>query len=355
MQTSPQAMRSLLPLLCTAVLLVLTLSACQSDEQANDLVIYSGRSEVLVDSLVEMYREQTGDAVNVEVRYGSDAQLLAALEEEGDQSPADVFWANTVGALGQATAAGLLAPLPEDLLDRPTRFTPEGGRWLPVTTRFRVLAYNPEAVDVDDLPDSVTDLPALEQFEGRIGWTPTYSSFQDFVTALRLVEGNEAARTWLNGMQALNPNGYPSNTPMVQALAAGEIDLALTNHYYILRLKHGDAKVEEPSDVTPEATVETHYFAPGDIGNLALVTGAGALQTSDRSDAAQDFLQFLLSEEAQSYAANTLNEYPLIDRAETPAYLMPIDEARQLSPDFDLERLSELDATLQLLRDADIL
>jgi len=351
----PQAMRSFFPFLCTAVLMVLTLSACQSEEQDNDLVIYSGRSEVLVDSLVEMYRQQTGDEVNVQVRYGSDAQLLAALEEEGDQSPADVFWANTVGALGQATAAGLLSPLPAELLDRPSRFTPEGGQWLPVTTRFRVLAYNPEAVDGDDLPASVTDLPALEQFTGRMGWTPTYSSFQDFITALRLTEGEEATRTWLDGMLALNPNGYASNTPMVQALAAGEIDLALTNHYYVLRLKHGDANVDTASDVAPEAAVETHYFAPGDVGNLALVTGAGVLQTSERSDTAQDFLQFLLSEEAQAFAANTLNEYPLIDRAETPAYLMPIDEAQQLSPDFNLERLSELDATLQLLRDADIL
>lgn len=348
-------MRTLLPLLFSALLLVLTLGACQSNDEENDLVIYSGRSEVLVDSLVEMYREQTGDEVNVQVRYGSDAQLLAALEEEGDQSAADVYWANTVGALGQATEAGLLAPLPEDLLDRPSRFTPEGGQWLPVTTRFRVLAYNPEAVDVEDLPDSVTDLPDLEQFDGRIGWTPSYSSFQDFVTGLRLVEGQEAAEAWLAGMQDLNPNGYASNTPMVQALAAGEIDLALTNHYYVLRIKHGDANVGDASDLRPEAAVETHYFAPGDIGNLALVTGAGVLQTSDQSEAAQDFLQFLLSEEAQAFAANTLNEYPLIDNADTPSYLMPIDEAQQLSPDFNLERLSELDATLQLLRDADIL
>ena len=346
-------MRNFLLVLLSALLLTFTLSACQSGDSADsELVIYSGRSEVLVDSLVEMYRQQTGEAVDVNVRYGSDAQLLAAIEEEGDQSPADVFWANTTGALGQATDAGLLTTLPDSLLALSLRFAPESGQWAPITTRFRVLAYNPEQVDPDELPDSVADLPELDQFEGRIGWTPAYSSFQDFVTALRIVEGDETARAWLDGVQALNPNAYPSNTPMIQALAAGEIDIALTNHYYVLRLKHGDAKVDDPTTVTPQASVETHHFAQGDIGNLALVTGAGVLQTSDQSEQARDFLRFLLSEQAQGFAANTLNEYPLIEGAETPEYLMPLDEAQQLSPDFDLERLSELDATLRMLRDA---
>jgi iron(III) transport system substrate-binding protein len=334
-----------------AVLLVLPLSACQpaAEEEAGEVVIYSGRSEVLVDSLVEMYRQQTG--VDVQVRYGSDAQLLAALEEEGDRSPADVFWANTTGALGQAVQAGLLAPLPDSLLRRPTGFVPSGGRWMPITTRFRVLAYNPDRVSPEELPTSVLDLPDRAAFAGRIGWTPTYSSFQDFVTALRVVHGEDTTRAWLEGMQALDPNAYASNTPMIQALAAGEIDVALTNHYYVLRLKYGDAKIEDPTAVTPEAAVATHHFAPGDIGNLALVTGAGVLQTSDQAEQAHDVLRFLLSEPAQSFAANTLNEYPLIEQAEVPDYLMPLDEARQLSPTFDLERLSELDATLQLLRD----
>lgn len=339
--------------LLTATLLILTLGACQQEEAGGELVIYSGRSQVLVDSLVEMYRDQAG--VPVRVRYGTDAQLLAALEEEGDQSPADVFWANTTGALGQATEADLLTELPDSLLDRPARFVPSNGLWLPTTTRFRVLAYNPERVEPDALPASVLDLPELEEFEGRIGWTPTYSSFQDFVTALREVHGEDATREWLEGVEALDPNEYSSNTPMIRALADGEIDIALTNHYYVLRLKYGDAKVEDEADVTPDAPVETYHFEEGDVGNLALVAGAGVLATSDQPEAAQDFLAFLLSEEAQRYAANTLNEYPLIEDVEGPDYLMPTDEALALSPEFDFERLSDLDATLQLLRDVGML
>jgi len=165
--------------LSLVVTLVLSLLGC-GGEQQDELVIYSGRSKALVDSLVQQYRQQAD--VPVRVRYGTDSQLLAALQEEGDQSPADVFWANTTGALGNAVNNGLLTELPDTLANRAARFTPSNQRWTPVTTRFRVLAYNSDAVSPEDLPDSVLDLPEHEEFEGRVGWTPAYSSFQDFVS-----------------------------------------------------------------------------------------------------------------------------------------------------------------------------
>lgn len=344
-QPNDPAMRNSFFALLSALLLVFTLSACQQGGGNGELVVYSGRSQVLVDSLVQVYRQQTGQEISV--RYGTDAQLLAALEEEGDQSPADVFWANTTGALTQAASADLLAQLPDSILALPGSFVPESGLWTPVTARFRVLAYNPDVVNPEDLPASVLDLPDLNQFEGRVGWTPAYSSFQDFVTAMRLTHGSDTTRTWLNDMQALNPNAYTSNTSMIRALTAGEVDVALTNHYYILRMKYGNA--ESAGD--RYAPVETYHFAPGDVGNLALVTGAAQLATSDQSEQAQRFLQFLLSDQAQGFATTIVNEYPVVDGVEVPEYMTPVSETLQLSPTFNYERLSELDATLQLLRD----
>ncbi|MFB6247016.1 MAG: iron ABC transporter substrate-binding protein [Salinibacter sp.] len=346
------------------VVLVATLVGCGGEQ--DELVIYSGRSRALVDSLVSMYQQRAD--VPVRVRYGSDAQLLAALQEEGDQSPADVYWANTTGALGNAVNNDLLAELPDSITSTPARFVPSNQRWTPVTTRFRVLAYNSDRVDPGTLPDSVANLPEHEELKGRIGWTPAYSSFQDFVTAMRVTEGSEATRAWLQGVAALDPNSYTSNTPMIRALAAGEIDVALTNHYYVLRLKHGGAEgeyeggegeeeseEEEESQTRASAPVETYRFAKGDLGNLALVTGAGVLQTSDQSAAAQRFLQFLLSEEAQSFAANRVNEYPVVSGTEVPDYMVPVDSALALSPEFDLQRLQEMDPTLDLLRDVGLL
>jgi len=344
------------------LLLAAALVGCGGEQ--DELVIYSGRSQALVDSLVQQYQAQSD--IPVRVRYGSDTQLQAALQEEGDQSPADVFWANTTGALGNAVNNDQLATLPDSLLNRPDRFVPSNGRWTPVTTRFRVLAYNTERVDTTDLPDSVLDLPEMDELEGRIGWTPAYSSFQDFVTALRLTEGEETARTWLEDMQELNPNSYTSNTPMIEALAAGEIDVALTNHYYVLRIQHSapegeyegdeeEEEEEEEEEIPASAPVDMYRFADGDFGNLALVTGAGVLQTSDQTDAAHDFLRFLLSQEAQSFAANQVNEYPVVSGTDVPDYMMPVEDALALSPEFELDRLREREATLELLRDVGLL
>ena len=322
-------------------------------QQTDDkLVVYSGRSQALVDDLVAEFKEQSD--IDVEVRYGNDAELLAILNEEGEKSPADVYWANTTGALANASQEGLLVTLPDSLVNKPASYTSSSGEWIPVTVRFRVLAYNPQEVDASALPSSVMDLPQMEGIEGRVGWTPTYSSFYDFMTAMRLQKGEEATRTWLEGMQSLNPQAYSSNTPMIQALAAGEIDVALTNHYYVLRMKHGDAKSgdQEPQ---PEAAVETYHFAEGDIGNLALVTGAAQLQTANSSEAAQQFLSFLLSKQAQEFAVQSVNEYPVIKGVSVPDYLLDEERALELSPEYDYEQLKQLEGTLNLLREAGLI
>ncbi|NIT60786.1 MAG: extracellular solute-binding protein, partial [Aliifodinibius sp.] len=214
------------------------LSSC-GETSDDELVVYSGRSQGLVDPLVQDFKEQTG--INIEVRYGNDAELLAVMSEEGEQSPADIYWANTTGALANASQEGKLVELPDSLTSKPASYTSSSGEWIPVTVRFRTLAYNPNEVDPKDLPESVMDLTGMEEFDGRIGWTPTYSSFYDFMTSMRLIEGEDIAKEWLEGMQNLNPKSYSSNTPMLQALAGGEIDIALTNHYYIFRMKHGGA------------------------------------------------------------------------------------------------------------------
>lgn len=336
-------------------LCVFLLFGC-SESDPDELVIYSGRSQALVDELVADFKEQTG--VNVKVRYGNDAELLAVMGEEGDRSPADVYWANTTGALANASQQNMLVTLPDSLLNKPDSYTSSSGEWVPVTVRFRVMAYNPNNVDPDDLPDSVLDLPQMEEFEGRIGWTPTYSSFYDFITAMRLTEGDDIARNWLQDMIDLNPKAYSSNTPMVQAIAAGEIDIALTNHYYILRMKQGGEEGEYEDhehygeeDPNPKASIDTYHFASGDIGNLALVTGAAQLQTADSEELAQQFLSFLLSQQAQEFAAQAVHEYPVIREVELPKYLLDEEEAFELSPDYDYEQLQQLEGTLNLLRE----
>lgn len=348
-------MRRFLPLL--ALLALPPLAACADDagdgapadvrigDAEGPLVIYSGRRDVLVGPLVAQFEQATG--IDVEVRYGTDAELIAALQEEGQASPADVLWANTAGALG--AAGDLLAVLPDSLLRKPAAFVPSSEQWVPVTTRFRVLAYNPQRVEAASLPASVLDLPQRAALQGRVGWTPTYSSFQDFVTALRLLRGEEAAAQWLQGMRALAPKAYESNTPMLEALAAGEIDVALTNHYYVLRMLQGAAE-GDAGGAPAGAPVAMHHFAEGDVGNLALVTGAGLLRTATHPEAARRFLAFVLAADAQAFAATEVNEYPVVPGVALPPSFLPFDRAVALSPTLDFERLSDLEATLDLLR-----
>lgn len=345
--------------LVTALSAILLLGSC-AETSSDQLVVYSGRSQALVDQLVTDFKKQTD--IDIEVRYGNDAELLAVMNEEGDQSPADIYWANTTGALAIGSKQNLLKTLPDSLLDKSDEFTAGSEEWVPVTVRYRVLAYNPDEVDRADLPSSVMDVAGFEQFEGRIGWTPTYSSFYDFMTTMRLEEGEDVAREWLNDMQELNPKSYSSNTPMVQAIVSGEIDVALTNHYYILRMKYGGGEGEyedhehygeaEPDEGAP---IETYHFENGDIGNLALITGAAELQTSNNSEAAHQFISFLLSKQAQEYAAQSVHEYPVLRGISLPDYMLEEEKAFELSPEYDYEQLQQLEGTLNLLREAGII
>lgn len=327
---------------------------------SESLVVYSGRSRALVDDLVKNFEAKTGQTVNV--RYGNDAELLAVMREEGERSPADVYWANTTGALANASKDDMLKTLPDTLLNIPASYSSSSGMWIPVTVRFRVLAYNPQKVDTTELPSSVLDLVDMKGYSGRIGWTPTYSSFYDFITTMRTEIGEQTTRRWLLQMQQLNPEAYSSNPPMIQALIAGEIDIALTNHYYILQYKYGGAEGEyeeeiyfDEPEVDAEAPIATYHFKSGDIGNLALVTGASLLQTSDQDEVALEFLRYLLSAEAQQYAAEVVHEYPVIQSVDLPDYMLDSEKALQISPDYDYEQLQNLAETLNMLREAGML
>ena len=134
----------------------LTLASCGGGG-SDTLTIYSGREEELVAPLIEQFKTETG--TDVEVRYGDSAELAATIAEEGDNSPADVFFAQDPGSLGSVEREGLLAKLPQAALDRvPPRFRDPDGHWVGTSGRSRVIAYNTDALTEDEVPDSVFDL-----------------------------------------------------------------------------------------------------------------------------------------------------------------------------------------------------
>jgi len=302
------------------------------------LTIYSGREEELVAPLFEMFTEETG--IEVEVRYGDSAELAATIAEEGGNSPADLFWAQDPGSLGSVESQ--LVELPEEILDRvDTRFRDTEGRWVGTSGRSRVIVYNTDALSEDEVPDSVFDLTD-PKWKGRIGIAPTNASFQAFVTAMRLAEGDEKTRQWLLDLKKNDPKEYEKNTPIVEAAAAGEIDVGLVNHYYLYLVK----------EEQPDAPIANHFLAPGDPGALVSVAGAAVLASSDQEDDAERFVEFLLSDEAQRFYVDEAEEaeYPLVEGIEPKEGLPPLEELE--GPDVDLTSFgAEHEATIELLRE----
>lgn len=306
------------------------------------LVVYAGRGEDLVGPLIERFEAASG--VTVEVNYAGTTDLAATILEEGDASPADVFFAQDAGALGAVGAEGRLATLPDATLDAvDPRFRSDDGQWVGLSGRARVVVYDTRILDESEVPaqiDAFTD-PA---WKGRIGWAPTNASLQAFVTAYRVLEGDDAAKAWLEGIVANEPKVYEGNGAILAAVAAGEVEVGFVNHYYLMR------QLAEAGDAFP---VRNRFLDAADPGSLINVAGVGVLSTAPNPTAAQAFVDYLLSPESQAYFAEETFEYPLIDGVPAPEGLPGLTEIG--SPDMDLSDLSDLEGTLQLMQEAGVL
>jgi iron(III) transport system substrate-binding protein len=309
---------------------------------ADVLTVYSGREEEYVARLYDMFERDTG--IEVEPRYGDSAELAATLMEEGDASPADVFFSQDAGSLGAVAEEGMLAPLDEEVLQRvEPRFRSPDGLWTGTSGRARVAAYNTEQVDENDLPDSITGFTD-PKWKGRIGFPPTNSSFQAFVAAMILTEGESATRAFLEGLIDNDPKFFEDNEATTRAVADGEIDVGFVNHYYLYEVEAEEGNIP----------VANHFFSHGDPGALVNAAGVGILRSSANEGAAKRFVDYLLSREAQSYFAREIWEYPLAAGVDPSAGLLPLQEIE--SPDIDLSDLGgSLERALNLLAETGIL
>jgi iron(III) transport system substrate-binding protein len=340
--------RNTLLLLIIAVLVGVMIVACRPAEETGPgrLVIYSGRSESLVDPLIQQFAAVTG--IQVDVRYGGTAELAATLLEEGQNSPADIFYAQDPGGLGAVAAAGMLSPLPDAILQQvPSRYAAPTGEWVAISGRARVVVYNTDAI-IDPATELPGDLGGFTEPEwnGRIGWAPTNGSFQAMLTGMRAIWGDEQTAAWLLGIQANNPLVYPNNTTIITGVAAGEVDVGFTNHYYLYRF------LAEEGD----GFKARNYFLPGGgPGSLVMVSGAGILDTAANRENAERFLEFLLSVPGQQYFAAQTFEYPLVEGVATSSELPPLAELDTVAVEVDLADMADLEGTVQMLSDLGIL
>ena len=301
------------------------------------LTVYSGRGEFLVGDLIG-YIDGLYDDLDLTVRYSGSTDLVNQIANEGDGSPADVFYSVNAGALGALADAGRTQALPDDVAEK-VREEFRTDQWVGTSGRARTISYNTEALSEPDLPDDIMAYP--EEFAGDLSWAPTYGSAQAFVTAMRILEGESATRDWLEAMVERGATTYPDEFRACQEVADGEVDAAFANHYYIQRVLDGN----------PEAPIATAFTA-GDAGAVFNVAGAAAVDTASDADLAANFVRHLLSAEAQDYFARSTFEYPLIPDVEPIGDLPSIDELDV--PDVDLSELSNLEPTIDLMRDAGV-
>jgi len=310
-----------------------------NEPETEGITLYSGRIPAAIGPAVDSYEAEARR--DVQVRFADTADLAATLVEEGDASPADAFFAQEPGAIAAVAEAGLLAPLPRDILERvPPRFRDPEGRWVGVTGRARVIAYNRDVVEESELPSSPFGL-ADPRWEDRVGWSPASSSMQEYVTALRAKYGDERTKQWLEAMVDNGAVSFPDNVTIRDAVAKGEIDVGLINHYYVAQ-----AIAAEGSDY-PVAV----YFPPGGLGSLMLLTSVGVLDSSDRKPEAFDFVRSLLSPESQAFFTSSSKEYPLA-RGTEPDPSLDVPLAKIPASDSDLVDLKELQGTIDLMKES---
>ncbi|MGQ5517540.1 extracellular solute-binding protein [Halococcus saccharolyticus] len=308
------------------------------------LSIYLGGGEgglytEFLDLLGQMYPD-----FNVELRTASSAQLANTLitEVNSGSTNADVFWAIDVGALGVVADNDATVELPTDVVEPvPESFRPDN-QWVGVAGRARSVPFNTDTLSADQIPNKVQRFTDAQPLEGSMGWAPTYGSFQSFITAMRLLRGEQGAKSWLRGMQQQGISEYPDEFLISNAVADGELAAGFANHYYTLRVKAA----------RPDAPIEL-AFTKGDAGALINAAGVEIVKGTQRRELATNFIRHLLTAEAQEFFATRTFAYPMVPGVPPVGGLPTIDELNP--PQLDLAKLSNLEPTLTLMREVGVL
>ncbi len=331
-----------------------SLSACgnSSASAANTLILYNGQHLQTADNLISAFEKKTGIKV---IPVTNDEDVLAdQIEEEGSRSPADVFFTENSPPLEALQAKGLLSPVDAATLAKtPSRYNSPQGDWVGVSARVSVIIYNPSLISASQLPTRVSQL-ADARYAGKLALAPGETDFQPIVTAYLHAYGKAATLSWLKRIYA-NASGhvYEANEDIADEVNRGEVAFGVINQYYWYRLRAEDGAANMHSKIT--------YFAPGDPGYVIDVSGAAILKSSKHQAAAQKFLAFLVSRQAQEIIATpgfgtnqSLSfEYPIASGVTTHAGETPFSQLRPYP--ISIAELGTGAEAIDLMREAGLL
>jgi iron(III) transport system substrate-binding protein len=299
-------------LIVAAFVGVVLATSASSDEE---LVIYSARSHYGEEQPFEDFAERTG--IDLRIRGGSASELYERLRSEGDETPADVLITVDAANLWRAKDAGLLEPVHSALLDRdvPADLRDPDDEWFGLTLRARTIMRSTKRVG----PGEVTTYEGLgdPRWKGRLCLRSGTSEYNVSFVADRLAkDGREATERMLRRWMANDPEMVGSDTDVLEAIAEGDCDVGLTNHYYLRRERDEDPKF-------PVAPVWADQQGRGTHVNLS---GMGVVRGSDHADEARALIEFLTRPAEQRVFVENNHEFAVTG---TPKFRRdPIDVAR---------------------------
>jgi iron(III) transport system substrate-binding protein len=280
-----------------------------AEPSAGELNLYSSRHYDSDDALYQSFTAKTGIEINL-IEAEAD-ELLSRIESEGENSPADVLMTVDAGRLWRAEEKGLFQPVDSEMLNAaiPENLRHPDGLWFGLTQRARVIVYNKDAVDPSEL-STYEDL-ADAKWKGRVCIRSSGNIYnQSLMGSMIESIGVDATESWAKGLVsnlAREPEG--GDTDQIKAVAAGQCDVAVANHYYWARL----AKSDDAADQQIAEQVGVYFPNQGDRGTHVNISGVGVVANAPNYDNAVQFIEFLVTPEAQAIFAESNNEYPVVE------------------------------------------
>lgn len=293
--------------------LAMGLTACGGEDTAvtdasntsvdNDKVItiYSSRNEQLIKPLLDKYSEKTG--TQVELITDKTGPLMARLQAEGANTPADMLLTVDAGNLWQAAQAGLLQPLQSEVIEQnvPAKYRDSQGQWTGLSLRARTIFYNPQMVDESEL-SSYEDL-ADPKWAGKLCLRTSKKVYNQSLVAsmmehLGVEQTEQVVKGWVSNLAT---DVFADDVTMLEAIASGQCGVGIANTYYYGRIL----------DENPDFPVKLFWANQNTTGTHINVSGAGVVANADNAEGAVDLIEWLSSDEAQDYYASSDKEYPV--------------------------------------------
>lgn len=296
-----------LPIRLVTAALLLSFVGSPLVAQGKVLTVYSSRSHYGSEPVFEQFTRETG--IKIEFFSGNNNEVLERLRAEGSRTRADVLLTVDAGNLWHAGELGLLQPIRSTVLESniPAHLRDPDGQWFAFAVRARSIVHSTERVR----PAELSTYAALgdPKWAGRICLRSSSAVYnQSLVASLIAAKGAQATEQMLQAWMANKPTILSSDTPVLQAIAAGQCDVGITNHYYLARLKAQQ----------PDIPVSIFWADQGVGGTHVNISGAGVTRHTRQRAEAIRLLEFLSTPSAQAVLASGSYEFPANPAAAVP-------------------------------------